>query len=136
VGAYIYGNLLPDERVVAEAKMHWVVFLRPLLIIFFSLILISSVPPLGIILLIIGIVYLGISALVSSTTEMAVTNKRVIGKTGIISRNLFDTHLTKVEGAQLHQRIIGRILGYGSIVISGTGSGRQTYHKVSDPISF
>jgi uncharacterized membrane protein YdbT with pleckstrin-like domain len=132
MGTYISGNLLSGERVISEAKKHWVIFILPLLCILVGLFSL----PFGGALIVIGIILLVYVGLVSATTEMAVTNKRAIGKTGIIARNAFDTNLSKVEGAQIQQGIIGRILGYGSIKISGTGAGQQTFNYVADPLSF
>jgi uncharacterized membrane protein YdbT with pleckstrin-like domain len=62
------------------------------------------------------------------TTEYAVTNKRIIKKTGLISRKTKEIYLSHVESISIDQGILGRILNFGTIVIIGTG-GTRNYMK-------
>ena len=71
-----------------------------------------------------------------STSEFGVTNKRVLVKVGFIKRHSLETLLTKVEGISVDQGILGRILGYGSIVITGTGGTKEPFHKINAPFEF
>jgi uncharacterized membrane protein YdbT with pleckstrin-like domain len=74
--------------------------------------------------------------LIYSTTELAITSKRVIAKTGIIRRNAVEISNSKVEGITYHQGIIGRLFGYGSILIRGTGIGQVPIPFISQPDQF
>ena len=74
--------------------------------------------------------------LVYFTTELAITNKRVIAKWGIIRRNVVDVSNTKVEGITYHQGIIGRIFGFGSILVRGTGVGQVPIPFIEHPEFF
>ena len=67
-------------------------------------------------------------------TEYGVTNNRIITKTGIISRSTEEMKLSKIETVEIKQGILGRILGYGNVVISGTGSSNVIIATVSNPI--
>ena len=67
-------------------------------------------------------------------SEFGVTNKRVIGKVGFIRRSSTELLLTRVEGIQVRQSIMGRMLGYGSVTISGTGGLKEPFHKISNPL--
>jgi len=71
-----------------------------------------------------------------STSEFGITNKRVLAKVGFIRRNSLEVLLSKVEGIQVNQGILGRILGFGSIVVSGTGGTKDPFHKISAPLEF
>ena len=72
-----------------------------------------------------GVIWAVFRGLVFLTTELALTNKRVIAKSGIIRRNVIDVvSNTKVEGVSYNQGIIGRIFGYGSVLVRGTGVAR------------
>jgi uncharacterized membrane protein YdbT with pleckstrin-like domain len=71
-----------------------------------------------------------------STSEFAVTNKRVLVKVGWIRRHSIETLLTKVEGIGVNQGILGRILGYGTIVVTGTGGTKEPFHKIDAPLEF
>jgi uncharacterized membrane protein YdbT with pleckstrin-like domain len=68
------------------------------------------------------------------TTEVAVTNLRVIYKTGFIKRKTNEMNMDKVESVQVDQSILGRLLDYGTVTITGTGVGLETLVGVAQPI--
>ena len=70
------------------------------------------------------------------TDEFAITNKRVIVKTGLIRRRTVELNLTKIESVNVNQSILGRILGFGSIQIVGTGGTKETFPKIKKPLQF
>jgi uncharacterized membrane protein YdbT with pleckstrin-like domain len=70
------------------------------------------------------------------TTELAVTNKRVIAKAGLIQRNTTEMFLEKVESIRVDQGILGRIFDFGSITMSGTGGDKSPVKNVSQPLEF
>jgi uncharacterized membrane protein YdbT with pleckstrin-like domain len=74
--------------------------------------------------------------LIYRSTELAVTNKRVITKSGLIQRNTTEMFLEKVESIQVDQGILGRIFDFGSITISGTGGDKSPVNNVSQPLEF
>jgi uncharacterized membrane protein YdbT with pleckstrin-like domain len=117
---YVENNLIPGEQVVYRAELHWIIFIWPAI---FSLILI-------------GIPWLIAAILQKKTTEMAVTNKRVIIKIGIISRRTIEMNLSKIENIEVNQSLIGRIFGYGIITIVGTGGTHEPFNTVSQPLDF
>ena len=57
-------------------------------------------------------------------------------KTGFIRRNSLETLLTKVEGIQVNQGMLGRILNYGTIIVKGTGGTSNPFHKIDAPLEF
>jgi uncharacterized membrane protein YdbT with pleckstrin-like domain len=70
------------------------------------------------------------------TTEIAITNKRVISKVGLISRQTIEMNLQKIESIQVDQSVTGRIFNYGSLVISGGGTPQAPIHGISNPMAF
>ena len=68
------------------------------------------------------------------TTEIAVTNLRVIYKTGFIQRRTNEMNMDKVESVQVDQSILGRILDYGTVIITGTGAGLEALPGIAQPI--
>ena len=70
------------------------------------------------------------------TTELAITNKRVIAKFGFISRHTVELNINKVEGIQVIQSISGRIFNFGSLIISGTGIQQAPIPGISNPLAF
>ena len=67
-------------------------------------------------------------------TEIAVTNRRVIYKKGLIRRQTNEMNMDKVESAKIDQSILGRILDYGNVTILGTGEGFETLRTIARPI--
>ena len=67
-------------------------------------------------------------------TEIAVTNRRVIYKKGLIRRQTNEMNMDKVESVKIDQSIIGRMLDYGNVQILGTGEGFETLRTIPSPI--
>jgi uncharacterized membrane protein YdbT with pleckstrin-like domain len=126
---------MPNEQVISEAKLHWMIFLKPIIVFIIGLWFMRA-PFLVISIIVVSVVWFLLGILENNTTEYAVTNKRVIAKVGIISRHAIDINLAKVEGANLNQGIIGRLLGYGSITMRGTGEGQQAFKNIANPFEF
>lgn len=70
------------------------------------------------------------------TTELAVTNKRVIAKTGLISRKTIEINLRKIESIRVDQSILGRIFNFGSIIVAGAGTPQAPVLGISSPMNF
>lgn len=70
------------------------------------------------------------------TTEIAVTDRRIIFKNGFISRNTIEMHLDKVESVDVDQSILGRILDYGNVTVRGVGIGLEPLRIIAQPLAF
>ena len=71
-----------------------------------------------------------------SSTEYAVTNKRLLSKVGFVERESDETLLSKIEAVAVDQSIVGRMLGYGTLTITGTGGTDEGFPRISDPLEF
>ena len=67
-------------------------------------------------------------------TEFAVTDRRVIYKRGFINRHTAEMNMEKVESVDVDQSVLGRMLGYGTIHVLGTGQGIEHLHRIAHPI--
>jgi len=147
--SYIDDNLMPEENVIYRANLHWIIFVLPIIvfILFFlpgaaNLAVAITNPELqgmalfGGIMMLIGILPLVFTYITRVTSEFGLTNKRILVKVGFIRRKSIEVLLTKVEGIQVEQGIIGRMLGFGSIVITGTGGAKSPFRKISAPLEF
>jgi uncharacterized membrane protein YdbT with pleckstrin-like domain len=74
--------------------------------------------------------------LTRKATEMAVTNKRILIKTGLVSRRTFELLLSKVESIGVQEGLLGRMLGYGSVVVRGTGGTPEPFSTITHPLEF
>jgi uncharacterized membrane protein YdbT with pleckstrin-like domain len=70
------------------------------------------------------------------SSEFAVTSRRVIIKTGWISRRTIELNMSKVESVEVAQDIFARMLGYGTITVIGTGGTREPFSLINDPLGF
>ena len=83
-----------------------------------------------------GLLFWAAAAIRYLTTELAITNKRVIAKFGLISRSTIEINLQKIESIQVNQGILGRIFNFGSIVVSGAGNPQAPIPGISSPLQF
>lgn len=123
--SYIQQSLTKGEQVVLQARISWWSQL-PMLILGFLLL-----PFLGL-----GLLLWLIAIARYFTTEMAITNKRVIAKFGFISRRTVEINLQRIESIQVHQGLLGRLFNYGSIIVSGAGNPQAPIPGISDPLGF
>lgn len=123
MGSYVDNVLIKDEQVLHRARVS-VWSLLPLLVLGVLLL-----PVFGL-----GLVLFAVAWIRYATTELAVTNKRVIAKTGLIRRQTIEMFLAKVESVQVDQSILGRIFNYGTVLISGTGVHSAPFKSIADPL--
>ena len=131
---------MPGEQIEYRANLHWLGFLLPILLFIVAIWLFfvgGNIAKVFALILAVGGLVTALSAVIERrTSEFAVTNKRVLIKTGLIRRHSLETLLSKIEGIGVAQSILGRILGFGTIVISGTGGSKEPFHKIADPMMF
>ncbi|MDD4151524.1 MAG: PH domain-containing protein [Candidatus Gracilibacteria bacterium] len=128
---YIESNLSPNEEIIYKGEIHLFYKYVPIIGIVIGFIFMISLGDramVGFIIFIFSLVHL-LSIL---STEIAITNKNIIYKTGIISRNVFELQLSKVESVLLDQSIFERIIGAGTLIISGTGGHNKPIIKLAD----
>lgn len=145
-------SLAAGETVLYRTRLHWTVLFWPLVIsalfaagaaaLFAAALAHRDLPAGGRyaigggIALALGVATLASGWLRRSSTEMAVTNRRVVMKSGIVSRRTVELLLTKVESVGVHQGLLGRVTDYGSIVVRGTGGTHELFDRVARPLEF
>ena len=77
-----------------------------------------------------------LSMIIKWTTEIAITNRRVVYKRGWIARETEEINLNRIEEITLTQSVGGRIFGYGKLVFKGVGIGEVNLPAIDDPIHF
>ena len=123
--SYIEKVLGREERITYEARISiW--FLSPLILLG-----LVTLPFLGV-----GLIFLISAYLKYISTEIAITNKRVIAKFGFISRKTTEISIDRIESIQVDQGIWGRIFNYGSLVVSGAGNPQAPIPGISEPLEF
>ena len=142
---YVERHLLPNERVIYKTRLHWILFVKPG---FVTLVALSVTVALGaltrmewvwylsLLVILVGLAWGGIHAIELFTSEFAVTTTRLIFKVGIVARYTTELLLGKVESIGVQQKLAGRLLNYGDLVVTGTGGVREVFPRVHDPIAF
>jgi uncharacterized membrane protein YdbT with pleckstrin-like domain len=122
--SYIEDSLVPGETLIHRARVSWwsqfgLVFLGVLTLV-----------------VAVGLVFLIWAWVRVSSTELAITNRRVIAKFGFIKRHTVEINLDKVEALRVEQGLMGRMLNYGTIFISGAGTSVAPLPNIADPLVF
>lgn len=122
--SYVKSNLIADENILYTAKKSW-------LASWFLILLGLATATIGVGVLI--LIYVIASTL---TTELVITNKRVIAKFGLIARSTVELKIERIESVQVVQGIFGRIFNFGSLIISGGGAPQAPISGINDPLAF
>jgi uncharacterized membrane protein YdbT with pleckstrin-like domain len=140
--SYIDSNLLPAERVVYRTRLHWKVYIVPAFFIAFVLLPIAWLLANGTwshyawIPLAVALLVLLPAMIKRRSSDFAVTNKRVMMKVGVLNTRSVELLLGKIEAIAVNQTFTGRLMGYGDIVVTGSGGTRETFSSIQDPLEF
>jgi len=139
--SYIKSQLLPGEEIRYRGHLHRSIFLPAglfavLAVLALVIAMQSGDWPLFYGLAVPAVVAYVWAQIIYTTSEFAITNKRVVIKVGWLRRRTVETMLSKVEGINVDQSLLGRLLGYGSIVITGTGGTAEPFRNIGDPFEF
>jgi uncharacterized membrane protein YdbT with pleckstrin-like domain len=144
--SYVRRVLQSGETLVYEAKISWATYLPGLLVLLaaaaifvvvalvFGLMIWGSVA--GVILLLLALWLLGSAWFSRWTTEIAITDRRIILKRGFIRRDTIEMSVEKVESVDVNQSLLGRLLDYGDILVRGTGAGLAPLRHIASPLAF
>jgi uncharacterized membrane protein YdbT with pleckstrin-like domain len=138
--SYVDGNLLPDEQVVFRTRLHWKILIGPLLFAIVTLLpvgwllmqgtwnnLVLIAPAIGLLVLVTALIR-------RQSSDFAVTNKRVMMKTGVFSARSVELLLSKVEAIAVNQSLGGRLFNYGDIVVTGSGGTEEPFTGIQAPL--
>lgn len=159
--SYVERSLVPGETLLYETRHHWIVLIGPLMmtLVFVALaagLFVEAIEAkngkgmvagasseavhgmdfAAIALLAAAIAALGYGVAKRNATEMAVTDRRVLIKTGMGSRRTLDLMLSRVESIGVEETFFGRIFGYGSVVVRGTGGTPESFVMIAHPQEF
>jgi uncharacterized membrane protein YdbT with pleckstrin-like domain len=152
--SYASKHLIAGEQVQYETKLHWVVMLGHVTIaVILAIVGVALVAAPwsavrgseeysralhwgGVASLVAGFIFLAIGIIRRDATEMAVTNKRVIVKTGLASRRTVELLLPRIESVVVEEPAMGRALGYGTVILRGTGGTPEMFQQIAHPLQF
>jgi uncharacterized membrane protein YdbT with pleckstrin-like domain len=143
--AYVNSVLQPGETVKVIGRLHWINYLKAFLLLAIGVILLvyglqdatkvqRTATYVGWLVFAVAIVMLLSAWFTRQMTELSVTNHRVIYKTGFLRRHTVEMNMDKVETVNVDQSVLGRLLGYGTIHVLGTGQGIEGLSRIARPI--
>jgi uncharacterized membrane protein YdbT with pleckstrin-like domain len=151
---YIDRNLIPGETVIYETRLHWVVIIRHIILAavfaLAGMYLLSGMPGTtglqgdpsryarigGGVLFGFAVISAILAMVRRNSVEMAVTNKRVTVKVGLVSHSTEEMMLNRIESIMVDQSLMGRILGYGTITLRGVGGTPDPFPSIAHPLEF
>jgi uncharacterized membrane protein YdbT with pleckstrin-like domain len=139
---YIERILQPGETVLYSGKIHWIVYLPSLAMWAAAVVALlagAAFPPVLAVAALCAIV--GFAVFFQAwfrrwTTEIDVTNRRIVYKRGLINRHTVEMNMDKVESVDVDQSIMGRLLDYGDITVRGTGETMEVMRGIGAPLDF
>jgi uncharacterized membrane protein YdbT with pleckstrin-like domain len=144
--SYVQQVLQPEETVRFHTTVHWSIFLSAIISVLIGLAFVvwHYMDQKANLLLLIGAMVFGVTGVVLAVaawlkrfgTEVAVTDRRVIYKRGLIQRHTVEMNLDKVESVDVDQSLVARLLGYGTVTIRGTGQAIEPIRDMADPLRF
>lgn len=145
--SYAGKHLIPGETLVYETRLHWVILVRHtvlalLLLLAPAVALLyyygnrTDVRWIAAFLILAAAAVILFGMVRRNATEMAVTNKRVLIKQGLASRRTLEILLQKVESIAVEESMMGRMLGYGTVIVKGTGGTPESFDRMASPLQF
>jgi uncharacterized membrane protein YdbT with pleckstrin-like domain len=121
---YVDAVLAPGELIRRRARLHWVYWLRAM----------ASLAVLGVV--VIGVIWFVRDVVFMISTEVALTDRRLIRKWGLVSRHASELSLASVEAVEFDQGLWGRLLGFGRLSVHGTGDDVWRTPLIANPVAF
>jgi uncharacterized membrane protein YdbT with pleckstrin-like domain len=138
--SYLDQVLQPGEKILYRTTVSWTLLIPGLALLVLAVLVFAGLPAsiwrdiLAVIVGVPAIILLARAWFTRWTTEIAVTNSRIILKRGFIRRHTVEMHMDKVESVDVDQSLLGRILSYGNITVRGTGSTLEPIRMIDHPL--
>jgi uncharacterized membrane protein YdbT with pleckstrin-like domain len=134
---YVEKSSEPGEQPVYRGKLHWIIYSPAILDLAMGVALLmfgEEFRNFGWVFIAIVPLFLLSAWIRRVTTEIAMTTHRFVFKTGLIKRDTWEIAAARVEGVDVRQSILGRMLGYGSVTVRGVGTGYEPIKRVAAPL--
>jgi uncharacterized membrane protein YdbT with pleckstrin-like domain len=144
--SYVQHVLQPGEKLLVEGRPHWIAYWRALVCFALAVAALvmakrmdagsQSALELGAgFLAVVGVLFAAQAWFIRWTTEIGVTDRRVIYKSGFISRQTAEMNMDKIETVLVDQSLLGRLLDFGTITIQGTGASMESLRRIAAPVA-
>lgn len=140
--SYVDRNLLANEKVLFRTRLHWRLYVPAVLFTLFVMGPIAALLwwrgeqpwsplPVGL-----GLVWVLAAHIRRQSSEFVVTTKRVVIKIGVFTTRSLELLPSKVEGVAVEQNVLGKLFGFGDIVVTGSGGTKESFGGIQAPFEF
>ncbi|OCH97847.1 hypothetical protein A8135_01090 [Legionella jamestowniensis] len=130
--------IMTDRNVVYFARLHWILFFWPVALACFAIFLgaqINQLKEVALMFLFVALIWTLMTWVTYHFSSLTIKNKQVILRTGMLVRQTIDIPLSKIESIDIRQSVLGSLLRYGSLVITGTGGTRHVMNFLDKPLT-
>lgn len=144
LGAYTAATLQPDERPLHQTTIHWMALSGSVIGAILCLVVIVPIAMFAAwrdfywawLLLLIPVGIFFSATITVKTSELVITDRRVLIKVGFIQRHTFEMFISKIESVAVFQSMLGRLFNYGTVEIRGTGGSSESFTTIAAPLAF
>jgi hypothetical protein len=144
LGSYTAATLQTDERPLHQTNIHWMALRGSVIAALLSLIVIVPIAMFAAwksfywawFLVVIPVGILVSASVTVRTSELVITDRRVLIKVGFIQRHTFEMFISKIESVAVFQSMLGRVFDYGTVTIRGTGGSSESFTTIAAPLQF
>jgi uncharacterized membrane protein YdbT with pleckstrin-like domain len=144
LGSYTAATLQENEQPLHHTAIHWMALSGSIIGALLTLIVILPIAMFAAwkdfywawLLLVIPLGILGSAIVTVRTSELVITDRRVLIKVGFIQRHTFEMFISKIESVAVFQSMMGRLFNYGTVTIRGTGGSSESFGTIAAPLQF
>jgi uncharacterized membrane protein YdbT with pleckstrin-like domain len=144
--SYLQKVLEPNETILYRTTVSWTLYIPGIFVLVAAIVVyIASIAAISskivayvlpLVLVLAALWLLGKAWFRRWTTEIAITNRRIIYKRGFIRRHTIEINMDKVESVDVDQSLLGRLFNFGDVIVRGTGEGFEPLHMIDSPLKF
>lgn len=127
-----------DPNVVYFAKLHWVIFVWPIVVLLGGMLLgvkFWQLKEVSIFIVVFALIWLTITWVTYQFSSLTIKKNQVILRSGFLVRQTIDVPISKIESIDIRQSVGGSLLNYGYLQITGTGGSRNSMNFVAKPLT-
>jgi hypothetical protein len=144
LGSYTAATLQENEQPLHHTAIHWMALSGSMIGAVLTLIVILPIAMFAAwkdfywawLLLVIPLGILASAIVTVRTSELVITDRRVLIKVGFIQRHTFEMFISKIESVAVFQSMMGRLFDYGTVTIRGTGGSSESFGTIAAPLQF
>ncbi len=129
---------MTDSNIVYQARLHWIIFFWPVILLCLGGFLglrFTQLREVAIFFILFAVLWGLMVWITYQYSSLTIKKTQVILRTGFLVRNTMDIPLSKIESIDIRRSLLGSLLHYGSVVITGTGGSRQSVNYLNRPLT-